>query len=390
MRNALLILSLFVLFIAIVQNYGGLSGIREYVQSLDLNPTQEEEVPRDKHTAESQRVVYEESVITEVIESSLPSVVTIGIETTRSTGDQLQLDPFNPFGPFRRIPGREVEIERNIGSGFIVSEDGLIITNKHVVSENDATYNVLTNDGDTHQVTDVYQDTLNDLALIKIDADGLQPLQLGDSSDLKLGQITIAIGTPLGEFPNTVTSGIVSGLGRGITAGSPYESFVEQLNNVIQTDAAISPGNSGGPLLNSSGEVIGVNTAVSAQGENIGFAIPVNVVKDLITNFEARGGSFERPFIGIRYHMIDRETAIMNDVPEGAYVIEVVSGSPAEEAGLQEEDIITEFDGRRVQGDTEQSIAGLVAQKKVGDQVSLEVWREGDVSTIQLTLSAAP
>ena len=133
-----------------------------------------------------------------------------------------------------------------------------------------------------------------------------------------------------------MTKGIISGLGRGITAGSPFEGFVEKLDNVIQTDTSISPGNSGGPLLNSSGQVIGINTAVSSEGENIGFAIPVNIIKTLLQEFEKRGGSFERPYIGVQYQMIDRKTAIANGLVEGAYVMGVVSESRDEKAGMQE------------------------------------------------------
>ncbi|MBI2051318.1 PDZ domain-containing protein, partial [Candidatus Roizmanbacteria bacterium] len=204
-----------------------------------------------------------------------------------------------------------------------------------------------------------------------------------------LGQLAIAIGTPLGQFTNTITVGIISGLGRGITAGSPFEGYVEKLDNVIQTDTAISPGNSGGPLLNSNGQVIGVNTAIAQEGQNIGFAIPVNVVKELIDNFQKQGGRFERPYIGVRYRMIDRKTALLNKVVQGAYVIEVVEDSPAQKAGVQEEDIITEFDGKGVNGDDNQGLARLILQKKIGDSVSLKIWRNGDTKNLRLTLEAS-
>ena len=217
-------------------------------------------------------------------------------------------------------------------------------------------------------------------------AGGLKALKLGDSSKLKLGQLVIAIGTPLGEFTNTVTSGIISGLGRGITAGSPFEGYVEKLDNVIQTDAAISPGNSGGPLLNSKGEAIGINTAIAQEGQNIGFAIPINVVKQLIDDFNKKGGSFERPYIGLRYKMVDKQTAILNDVVEGAYIIEVIKGSPAEKAALDVEDIITEFDNERVKGNDDQELARLINDKKVGDRVNIKVWRQGKVLEKTVTL----
>lgn len=330
----------------------------------------------------------EESVVIDVVEQALPSVVTIGIKFTRRSSDRMEIDPFDPFSPFRRIPGNERTIERNIGSGFIVSEDGIVITNKHVVSETDAEYTVITNDKQVYIVSKIYRDPLNDLAILKVNTTGLKPLILGDSSKLKLGQKAIAIGTPLGEFQNTITTGIVSGLGRGITAGSMYEGFVERLDSVIQTDAAISAGNSGGPLLNSSAEVIGVNTAVSSQGENIGFAIPVNVVKELLNNFEARGGSFERPYIGIRFSMIDQEIAQQEDLVEGAFIQSVEEGSPAERAGLKRGDIITAIDNIKLQGSDNNSLAKAIVQKKVGDKISIEFFREGKKQKVEVILAS--
>lgn len=340
-------------------------------------------------STEKQTVVYEESVITKVVEDSLPSVVTVGISTSTQTQDIFQINPFNPFSPFQRIPGQQKKIEQNIGSGFIISDDGLIITNKHVVADTSATYKVLTNDNKKYNVQKIYRDPLNDLAILKIDALGLKPLKLGNSSNLKLGQLAIAIGTPLGEFTNTVTKGIISGLGRGITAGSPFEGYVERLDNVIQTDAPISPGNSGGPLLNSKGEVIGITAAIAQEGQNIGFAIPVNVIKDLINNFNKQGGTFEKPYIGIRYKMIDKQTALLNGTVEGAYIIQVVQGSPAEKTGLQEEDIITEFDGQKIKGDDDQGLAKIIMQKKVGDTVQLKAVRNKQIKSFTVKLDSS-
>jgi S1-C subfamily serine protease len=330
---------------------------------------------------------YEKRIV-DVISHATPSVVTIGIKATTQSRDQIQMNPFDPFSPMQRIPGKKQTIEQNIGSGFIVSTDGLIITNRHVVETEDATYKVLTNDGKTYDVQKIYRDSLNDLAILKIDAVNLTPLPIGDSSKLKLGMSAIAIGTPLGQFKNTVTTGIISGLGRGISAGSPYENSVEKLDNVIQTDAAINPGNSGGPLLNSSGEAIGINTAVSSEGQNIGFAIPSNVVKELIENFNKRGGSFERPYIGVRYKMIDQQTAILNDLVQGAYVVEVLQDSPAEKAGIQEEDIIMEFDGQKIDGKDDQGLAKHIAEKNIGDTVKVKIWRNAEVSEKTITLEA--
>lgn len=331
----------------------------------------------------------EESVITKVVEESLPSVVTVGIRKVTTTSDSFQFNPLNPFQPFQQVPGQTQKIEQNIGSGFVISENGLIITNKHVVSDTQSSYQILTNDKKKYDVTKIYRDPLNDLAILKINATGLRPLKLGDSSHLKLGQLAIAIGTPLGQFTNTVTSGIVSGLGRGITAGSPFEGFVEKLDNVIQTDAAISPGNSGGPLLNSNGQVIGVNTALAQEGQNLGFAIPVNLVKEIIDNFNKHGGTFERPYIGVRYKMIDKQTAVLNDLVQGAYIVQVIQNSPADKAGLQDEDIIIEFDGKKITGDTDQALTLLLDNKRIGDVVQLKIWRNGNIMNKNLTLEAA-
>ena len=331
----------------------------------------------------------DEERLVKTIETALPSVVTIGININVRERSTLQFDPANPFDGWRRVPGRSREVEQNIGSGFVITADGLIITNKHVVDAEDATYTVLLGDETTYTVEKIYRDPLNDLAILKINPKtSLTPLTLGSSDQLKLGQTTIAIGTPLGEFTNTVTTGIISGLGRGITAGSPFEGYVERLDNVIQTDAAISPGNSGGPLLNSSGHVIGVNTAVSSEGSNIGFAIPVNIVKALIREFDGRGGSFERPYLGVRYQMLDRKTAIANELVEGAYVTEVIEGSPAEDAGVVVEDVITKVDGKKVDGTDDQSLIKILLTKKVGQTVSVTLYREGEEKTVSMTLKA--
>lgn len=377
----LLILLLVILGISDQGNFLKNFNINKYLPSLSTPTT---------IGGEKQTVVYEESVITKVIEEALPSVVTVGINIKTSSRNSFNEDPFFSFTPFDRQPSTPKNIEQNIGSGFIISQDGLIITNKHVVSETDATYKVLTNDKKEYQVEKIYRDPLNDLAIIKINASGLKPLKMGSSSNLKLGQMAIAIGTPLGDFTNTVTTGIVSGLGRGITAGSAFEGYVEKLDNVIQTDAAINPGNSGGPLLNSKGEVIGINTAVAAEGQNIGFALPVDIVKDLIDKFNKQGGSFERPFIGVRYKMIDKQTAILNEIVQGAYVIEIVDNSPAQTAGIQEEDVITEIDGKKIEGTDDQQLTKTILDKKIGDTVSLKVWRNGEFLTKSITLKAAP
>ncbi len=334
------------------------------------------------------KVTSEESATISAIEKTLPSVVTITFSKTQKGRSTFEIDPYNPFSPFRTREGEEQRIEENIGSGFAISDD-LIVTNKHVISDGDATFTVLTNDGNVLEVVNISDDPLNDLAILKVKGGSLKAITLGDSSKLKLGQTVIAIGTPLGEFTNTVTSGIISGLGRGITAGSPFEGFVERLDNVIQTDAAINPGNSGGPLINLEGEVIGVNTAVSQSSENIGFAIPVDVVRDLVDNYNHSGGKIQRPYLGIRYQMITEETITDANDEVGALVIDVIEGSPADIAGVKQNDVIVELEGTDLTKNTTQtSVQKIIAKKNVGDKVALKVLREGKTAEITATLKA--
>lgn len=325
-------------------------------------------------------VAQEESVVINVVEESAPSVVTVSIQTQRR-----RVLEFNPFGGFsQRFEGGTPQ---DIGSGFIISEDGLIVTNKHVVSQEGAEYSVITSDDVEYSVTEITRDPANDLAIIKIDTKDqkLKPLKLGDSSNLKVGQFVIAIGTALGEFRSTVTTGVVSGLGRGIVAGSAYEGFVERLDDVIQTDAAINPGNSGGPLLNSSGEVIGVNVAVAAGAENIGFAIPVNIVKKGLESFEDTGAFASKPFLGVSYQMIPQRAALLNNVPQGALVLDVVADSAAARAGIEIDDIITRFNGQNLNEDN--PLADAISELEVGDSVDLTVWRSGEEINMSTTLT---
>ncbi|OGG00493.1 hypothetical protein A2Y99_02780 [Candidatus Gottesmanbacteria bacterium RBG_13_37_7] len=335
---------------------------------------------------EKLKIVSEESVITDAVEKVSSSVVTVSMSKAKTVGQIFEINPLDPFNIFRQTPqgnGGE-KTEQDIGTGFVISPDGMIVTNKHVVSDTEAKYKVITQDDKSYEAQKIYRDPTNDLAIIKIDANNLTPVNIGDSSKLKVGQMAIAIGTALGEFRNTVTVGVISGLGRGITAGSYFEGYVERLDNVIQTDAAINPGNSGGPLLNSAGQVIGVNTAVSSEGQNIGFAIPINVIKESLDQFN-KTGKFQRPYLGVRYKMITRDLALLNEVPEGAYVQEVIENSPAEKAGIKLEDIITKIDGQKVT-DKDGGLAKIVAAKKVGDKVSIEVWRDGETKTMTVTV----
>lgn len=351
-------------------------------------------VPRDGNSRAAlpqtftQKILMEESVVIDVAEEASDSVVTVAIIKEQQVLEPFSFDPFGMFGNQFGLPnGKTEQIKRDIGSGFVVSADGMVVTNKHVVSDSSASYKVVLKDDKEYEVKNIYRDPVNDIAILKVDAD-LKPISMGDSDQIKVGQFVVAIGTALGEFRHTVTTGVVSGLGRGIEAGDGFGGFVEQLDNVIQTDAAINPGNSGGPLLNSAGQVIGVNTAVSAQGQNIGFAIPINVIKASIDNFNATG-KFERPFLGVAYRIIPEETALLNNVPQGAYLVEVVPDSPAGNAGLQPKDIITSFGGVSVSEKDEANLALLINKHKVGDRVKVEYYRNKEKKMVEVILTTS-
>lgn len=336
------------------------------------------------------RIVSEESVVIDVYKKATPSVVTVAAKAN-GTKDDLSndIDPFFFFDiptPQQAIPSEP----QNIGSGFIVDKNGLIITNKHVVDDREVTYTVLTSDGKQYEVEKIYRDPLNDIALVKIKVNGanLTPVTLGDSETLQVGQLAIAIGTPLGEFTNTITTGVISGVGRGITAGSVFQGFVEELDNVIQTDAAINPGNSGGPLLNSKAEVIGVNTAVSQSGQNIGFALPINTIKEAINTFN-KTGSFNRPYLGVSYKVLSAELAKQNELVQGAYVQTVIEGSAAQKAGVKDGDVITKIDGQAIQPNRGE-LSNYIAKRKVGDSITLTLFRDGKTLEVKAILEAAP
>src|SRR3989304_7446339 len=324
-----------------------------------------------------QRILTEESVVIDVAERVSPSVVTVTIQTPSR-----RILEFNPFGGFSsRIEGGQPQ---DIGSGFIVDSNGLVVTNKHVVSDTDATYKVVTQDGTEYEVIQISRDPSNDIAILKIEAEGLSAVEFGESGNLKVGQFVIAIGTALGEFRHTVTTGVISGLGRGITAGDSLGGFVEELDNVIQTDAAINPGNSGGPLLASAGQVIGVNVAVAQSAQNIGFAIPINVVKKALDQFNKTGKFLSKPFLGVQYQTIPKDTAILNNVPGGAYIVEVVPDSPAEKAGVKAGDIVTKIDGEELGENKE--LSDVIGSKVSGNIVSLDIWRDGQTLNLSATL----
>lgn len=335
----------------------------------------------------TQKIVSEENVAIEVAEKVSTSVVTVSLKREKQVQQQLFMDPFGMFrnSPFGGQTDKKIETEQvDIGSGFVVDRTGLVVTNKHVVSQGvPGDYKIVLKDDSEHQVEKIWRDPVNDLAILKISGGNFEAIEMGDSEKLRVGSFVVAIGTALGEFRHTVTTGVISGLGRGITAGDGFMGG-EKLDNVIQTDAAINPGNSGGPLINSQGQVIGVNVAVSQSANNIGFALPINVVKDSLNNFN-QTGQFDRPFFGVKYQLISKEQGVLNSVPAGAYVVGVVENSSAEKAGIEKGDIITKFDGKSLI-DEKQSLVEMLGKKKIGDKVEVELYREKETKKLQVEL----
>lgn len=381
------LISLIIILIAVLIAW---EAAGKYIPSLNKNINFSPiDLPRPSQNV---KVINEESVTINLAKKLRGSVVAIGADNPSQSSSSNDLGPFSFFfnqDQQQSQPDVTPAQDQFIGSGFVV-QNGLIITNKHVVSDNTLKYTVVDDKGNKYTANKIYRDPLNDIALIKISGtmSGIAEIPMGDSSNLQVGQYVLAFGTPLGQFKNSVTHGIISGLGRGITAGSPFEGFVEQLDNVIQTDAAINPGNSGGPLVNSSGQVIGINTAIAQQGQNIGFAIPINVIKDSIKNFNATG-QFNRPYLGIAYRMITPQSPLPNNASQGALVDNVISGSSADKAGIQAGDIVTKIDGQAVT-DTNGGIASVIGKKKIGDTITVTVNRNGKTMDLKATLQTAP
>ena len=280
------------------------------------------------------------------------------------------------------------------GTGFILSSDGYIATNKHVVS-GASKIGVILDDGTAYEDVElVGTDPLNDFAIIKINnVNNLSPVKLGDSKTTSAGQQVVAIGNALGAYQNSVTSGIISGKGRSLTATDSGRTQYETLSDMIQTDAAINGGNSGGPLVNAAGEVIGINTAYASQGNNVGFAIPISSVKGIIKNVLS-GKGFERAVIGVRYINLTPTIAKEKNlsVTRGALIAAsknnkaIISGSASDKAGLKENDIITAVNGTEI--GSSGSLSSLIGEYSVGDTVKITVVRGGKTETLELTLAA--
>lgn len=321
-----------------------------------------------KEVVKTENVVSEDKTVTDIVDKVSLAVLSV---SEKSVSYDLLSGP--------------VSSESSIGTGFAVSTD-LVITNKHVVPDATSSYVVVDNKGKRFTSVQIFRDPLNDLAIIKVAGADFAPLVLGDSDKIKVGQTVLAFGNALGQFSNSVTKGIISGLGRGITAQSGVFGQAESLDNVIQTDAALNPGNSGGPLVDLNGEAIGINVAISSQGENIGFAIPINKVKELVDNFKAHN-KIVRPLLGVNYVMVNQALATERGLAVGAFVSNVVAGSAAEEAGVKANDIVTEVDGVKV-NDTS-PLYKILNGKKVGDKVSLTIWRNGNIVRLSATLKEA-
>ncbi|MBX4198385.1 trypsin-like peptidase domain-containing protein [Candidatus Parcubacteria bacterium] len=354
-----------------------------------------------QNTAGTIQTPASDSAVVSAVKKTNPAVVSIVVTKDVPIIERYYNTPFDLFDNFFDIPtpqyrqrGTE-EREVGGGSGFFVSADGLIVTNKHVVGDKDAEYTVFTNDGKQHKASVVAIDPTLDIAVIKISGSGFPSLAFGNSKNLELGQTVIAIGNALGEFRNTVSVGVVSGLSRSIVAGSSASGETEQLDEVIQTDAAINPGNSGGPLLDLSGNVIGVNVAVAQGSQNIGFALPADVVKGSVESVKTTG-KISRPFLGIRYVAITPVLQKSQNLPvdygilvsSGGAEPSVVANSPAKKSGIVENDIILEFDGVKIT--PEHTLATMIRSKKVGDSVNLKVLHNKQEKTVTVVLQEYP
>lgn len=335
---------------------------------------------------------YEQQVI-DTVKKASPSVVSVVITKDVPVLEKYyqQSGPFAFSFPQYRQKGTEKK-EVGGGSGFVATEDGYIITNQHVVSESDAEYTVILSDGTKYPAKVVAKDDLNDIAVLKIEAKNLSVLQFANSDNLQVGQTVLAIGNPLLEFKNSVSVGVISGLSRSIVAGGKFGGGTEQLEGVIQTDAAINPGNSGGPLLNLNGEIVGMNVAM-ASAENIGFALPANLIESVVQSVKEHG-KIIKPYLGIRYTPITKELKEKNklSVDYGVLVLRgekpedlaVIPGSPADKAGIVENDIVLEIDGEKLSDDV--SVARIVASKKVGDELKLKILHKGEEKEVNVVL----
>lgn len=355
---------------------------------------------QDQTATTIQTVVSKDDLIVKIVNDVSPAVVSVVATKDIPIIEEYYINPFLGEFPFDiQIPQyRQKGTEQrqvSSGSGFFVSSDGLVITNKHVVEDKEATYSVILNDGRKLEATVLTRNPFQDIAILKVKDDNFKFILLGDSDKVKIGQSVIAIGNALGEFQNTVSIGIISGLNRTVVAGGSL-SGLEELEGLIQTDAAINRGNSGGPLLNLSGEVIGINTAMAQGAENVGFAMPINVAKRDIQDI-GEFGKIKYPFLGIRYQIITPAFQKEKNLPVdyGLLLVKGPNGEPAitkdgpaEKAGLKEGDIILEFNGNKL--DRVNSLGLLLSKSRVGDKATLKVLRDGKEMGVEITLAERP
>lgn len=335
----------------------------------------------------TQSIIVEDSAVIEVVQQASPAVVSIAI-----TKEVPNLRNFDFFG-FLPEDGSTQRQQVGGGSGFFVSSDGMIVTNKHVVEEEASEYTVVTNEGKEYPAKVLARDPIHDIAIIKIEGTDFPVLPLGNSDSLQIGQTVIAIGNSLGEFSNTVSRGIISGLGRTVIAGSDFGTQIERLTDIIQTDAAINPGNSGGPLIDVRGEIVGMNVAMARGAQNIGFALPINQVKRTVDQVK-QTGRISVPFLGVRYIPITEELQKANNLPfdygiliqrgSTAAELAVVPGSPADKAEIVENDIILELNGKKI--DEDNQLPDIISSLGVGDEVTLKIWSKGSERIVKAVL----
>ncbi|MEI7425455.1 MAG: trypsin-like peptidase domain-containing protein [Candidatus Moraniibacteriota bacterium] len=341
-----------------------------------------------------EKIIQEDSAVIDVVEKSTPAVVSIVVSKDMPKIQKF----FDPFGFFDNTPdqnsspGNMQKEKIGAGTGFLITSDGMIATNKHVVSDAMAEYTVITSDGKEHGAKVLARDPSIDVAVIKIEGTDYATLSFGDSESLKIGQTAIAIGNSLGEFSNTVSKGIISGLKRTLIAGNGFNDS-EKLTNIIQTDAAINPGNSGGPLLDINGKVIGINVAIAQGAQNVGFAIPANQVMKT-TEQVKNTGKISTPYLGVRYIPVDDvlQKKINLAFNYGIMILRgqeitdfaVIPGSPADKAGIVENDIILEINGQKI--DANNAFIELLAKFKVGDEIVLKIWHKGNIKEVKIKL----
>lgn len=365
-RTAIIVVAALVLFVA-----ASVGALYRYTKLNTAPVTQRTSTQNDGNRL----TTTTEDAISAIAEKVSPSVVSIVTNVTTRT----------VFG------AAEAEAA---GTGIVVSKDGYVLTNKHVINGANA-IEIVMMDGTTYSSVEVVgTDPLNDIAFLKINgASGIIPADLGDSSTVRVGQEVVAIGNSLGQYQNTVTSGIISGKGRPIAASDGSGSVTESLVDLLQTDAAINPGNSGGPLLNRAGQVIGINTAVAADAQGIGFAIPINATKGALKSVLA-GKGVQRAYLGMRYIALTAATAKKYDAPvkQGAYILAengepaIVEGSPAQKAGLKEKDVVTKINGLVV--GSAGGVSSLIGEYAPGDTIELTVLRASKQLTLKATLSS--